>query len=348
MTCASCAARIESSLGQLPGVGTAAVNFATNRATVTYDPAVTGPASFSAAVADLGYSVPDVEPDDPEAEELRDLTPRLVVAVVLGVPVVAISMVPGLQFSGWEWVAFALSTPIILWSAWPFHRATLVNLRHGATTMDTLVSLGTIAAYLWSVVALVFLGRRRQIRACRAACRWARCSAAPATDRRSTSRPPARSWRCSSSGSSSRPGARAARARPSRALLELGAKTARLENGDEIPVAALRVGDRFVVRPGERIATDGTVVEGASAVDVSMLTGEPVPIDVATGDVVFGATIDTSRPTRGRGHPGRQRHRAGADRTHGGGGAGVEGSGATPGRPHLRGLRPRRARDRAS
>src|SRR3954470_6519640 len=157
MTCASCAARIESSLGQLPGVDTATVNFATNRATVTYDPALTGPASFSTAVADLGYSVPDVEPDDPEAEELRDLTPRLVVAVVLGVPVVVISMVPGLQFSGWEWVAFALSTPIILWSAWPFHRATLVNLRHGATTMDTLVSLGTIAAYVWSVVALVFL-----------------------------------------------------------------------------------------------------------------------------------------------------------------------------------------------
>src|SRR5262249_18062940 len=107
---------------------------------------------------DLGYSVPDTEPDDPEADEVRDLLPRLVVAVVLGIPVLAISMVPGLQFSGWQWVAFALSTPIILWSAWPFHRATLANLLHGATTMDTLVSLGTIAAYVWSAVAVVFLG----------------------------------------------------------------------------------------------------------------------------------------------------------------------------------------------
>src|SRR5690349_6271189 len=158
MTCASCATRIESNLGELPGVATASVNFATNRATVTYDPAVTGPESFSAAVADLGYSVPDAEPSDPEADEVRDLLPRLAVAVVLGIPVLAISMVPALQFSGWQWVAFALSTPIILWSAWPFHRATLVNLRHGATTMDTLVSLGTIAAYVWSAVAVIFLG----------------------------------------------------------------------------------------------------------------------------------------------------------------------------------------------
>src|SRR6478735_11294967 len=269
MTCASCAARIESSLGQLPGVDTAAVNFATNRATVTYDPEVTGRASFSAAVADLGYSVPDVEPDNPEAEELRDLTPRLVVAVLLGVPVLAISMVPGLQFSGWEWVAFALSTPIILWSAWPFHRATLVNLRHGATTMDTLVSLGTIAAYLWSVVALVFLG---------------------AAD---TSMSGGMSLGALFGGAGDGPQvyfetasaivallllgkffearARGKSSQALRALLELGAKTARLESGDEIPVASLRIGDRFVVRPGERIATDGIVVEGASAVDVSML-----------------------------------------------------------------------------
>ena len=158
MTCASCAARIEHGLGHVPGVASASVNFATNRATVTYDPAVTGPASFSAAVADLGYSVPDAEPENPEADEVRDLVPRLVVAVVLGVPVLAISMVPGLQFAGWEWIAFALSTPIVLWSAWPFHRATLVNLRHRATTMDTLVSLGTLAAYAWSAVAVVFLG----------------------------------------------------------------------------------------------------------------------------------------------------------------------------------------------
>jgi P-type Cu+ transporter len=296
MSCASCAARIESSLGQLPGVDTAAVNFATNRATVTYDPAVTGPASFSAAVADLGYSVPEVEPDDPEAEELRDLTPRLVVAVVLGVPVVVISMVPGLQFSGWEWVAFALSTPIILWSAWPFHRATLVNLRHGATSMDTLVSLGTIAAYLWSVVALVFLGAADTSKS-----RGMSGGMSLGALFGSAGDGPQVYFETASAivvllllGKFFEVSARSRSSQALRALLELGAKTARLENGDEIPVAALRVGDRFVVRPGERIATDGTVVEGAAAVDVSMLTGEPVPIDVATGAVVFGATVDTS------------------------------------------------------
>ena len=292
MTCASCAARIESSLGQLPGVDTAAVNFATNRATVTYDPAVTGPESFSAAVADLGYSVPDVEPEDPEAEELRDLTPRLVVAVVLGVPVVAISMVPALQFSGWEWVAFALSTPIILWSAWPFHRATLVNLRHGATTMDTLVSLGTIAAYLWSVVALVFLGAADNSMSggMSLGALFGGAGDTPQVYFETASAIVALLLL----GKYFEARARGRSSQALRALLELGAKTARLENGDEIPVASLRVGDRFVVRPGERIATDGIVVDGASAVDVSMLTGEPVPIDVATGDVVFGATVDTS------------------------------------------------------
>jgi Cu+-exporting ATPase len=292
MTCASCAARIESGLGALPGVDTAAVNFATNRATVTYDPAVTGPGEFSATVADLGYSVPSAAPDDPEADELRDLTPRLVVAVVLGIPVVAISMVPGLQFPGWQWVAFALSTPIILWSAWPFHRAALVNLRHGATTMDTLVSLGTLAAYVWSAVAVVFLGAGND------------------------SMSSGMSWGAVFGGAGDGPHvyfetasaivallllgkyfearARGRSSHALRALLELGAKTARLEDGNEVPVASLRAGDRFVVRPGEKIATDGTVVDGTSAVDVSMLTGEPVPVDVERGDVVFGATLNTS------------------------------------------------------
>lgn len=162
MTCASCAARLESGLSGLAGVHEVHVNFVTRRARVTYDPARTGPASFAAAAADLGYAVPTCEASDPDADEQRELLPRLVLAVVLTIPVVAISMVPGLQFGGWEWVAFALSTPVILWSAWPFHRATLRNLRHRTTTMDTLVSLGTIAAYVWSVVALVFLGAGEQ------------------------------------------------------------------------------------------------------------------------------------------------------------------------------------------
>jgi Cu+-exporting ATPase len=288
MTCASCAARIESSLGGLPGVSVAAVNFATNRATVTYDPTVTGPDEFSAAVVDLGYSVPTTEPDDPEAEELRDLTPRLLAAVALGIPVVAISMVPGLQFSGWQWIAFALSTPIILWSAWPFHRATLVNLRHGATTMDTLVSLGTIAAYLWSTVALVFLDAADQGMSMGAV--FGGSGDGPHVYFETASAIVALLLL----GKWFEARARGRSSHALRALLELGAKTARLENGDEVPIASLRVGDRFVVRPGEKIATDGTVVDGASAVDVSMLTGEPVPVDVVTGDAVFGATLNTS------------------------------------------------------
>jgi Cu+-exporting ATPase len=290
MSCASCAARIESSLGDLPGVATAHVNFATNRATVTYDPAVTGPESFATTVADLGYSVPDAEPDAPEATERRDLTPRLLVAIGLGIPVIAISMIPGLQFAGWQWVAFALSTPIILWSAWPFHRSTWANLRHRTTTMDTLVSLGTIAAYLWSVVALVFLG---------------------AGDKDA-----GMSWGAVFGGAGDGPNvyfetasaivallllgkwfearARGRSSHALRALLELGAKTARLEDGHEVPITSLRVGDRFVVRPGEKIATDGVVVDGDSAVDASMLTGEPVPVEVAAGAAVFGATLNTS------------------------------------------------------
>jgi Cu+-exporting ATPase len=292
MSCASCAARIESGLGELPGVSSASVNFATHRATVTFDPAVTGPESFAAEITDLGYSVPAAEPDEPEAAERRDLTPRLLVAVILAVPVIAISMIPGLQFAGWQWVAFALSTPIILWSAWPFHRSTIANLRHGATTMDTLVSLGTLAAYVWSAVAVIFLGAGDD------------------------SMSGGMSWGAVFGGAGDGPHVyfetasaivallllgkwfeARARGRSSlalRALLELGAKTARLEDGEEVPVASLRVGDRFVVRPGEKIATDGAVVDGASAVDVSMLTGEPVPVDVATGDTVFGATLNTS------------------------------------------------------
>src|SRR6185437_4865659 len=248
MTCASCAARLEAGLSGLAGVRQARVNFATRRARVTYDPALTGPPSFAAAAADLGYTVPAREASDPEADEQRELLPRLVVAVALTVPVVAISMVPALQFAGWEWVAFALSTPVILWSAWPFHRATLVNLRHRATTMDTLVSLGTLAAYLWSVVALVFLGAGEQGMSMGAAFGGAgdgphvyfETAGAIVTLLLLGKWFEARARRRSGDAI--------------RALLALGAKTARLEGGDQIPAADLRVGDRFVVRPGEQIA----------------------------------------------------------------------------------------------
>jgi P-type Cu+ transporter len=290
MTCASCAARIEGGLSALDGVAEAHVNFATNRATVVYDGATTGPDAFASTIEGLGYTVAGAEGGaeaDPEAEELRRLRPRLLVAALLGIPTLLISMVPALDFEGWQWVAFALATPVILWAGYPFHRAAVVNLRHGTTTMDTLVSLGTLAAYAWSVVALVFLG---------------------AADHESMG--------VSLFGGSSEADvyfetgsiiilllllgryfeARARRrsSHALRALLELGAKTARLENGDEIPIGSLLVGDRFVVRPGEKIATDGRVVDGSSAVDVSMLTGEPVPVEVSAGDEVFGATVNTS------------------------------------------------------
>jgi P-type Cu+ transporter len=290
MTCASCAGRIEKGLAELPGVAEAHANYATKRATVVYDPGTTGAGDFEAAISGLGYSVPRAdggEERDPEAEELRTLRPRLYVAIALSIPVLLISMVPPLQFGGWQWVAFALATPVILWAGWPFHRATLVNLRHGTTTMDTLVSLGTLAAYAWSVVALVFLGAAEGGVAMGGA--FGGGDAAHVY------------FETASVivallllGRVFEARARRRSSHALRALLELGAKTARLVNGDEVPVESLRVGDRFVVRPGERIATDGRVVDGSSAVDVSMLTGEPVPVELNAGDTVFGATVNTS------------------------------------------------------
>jgi len=287
MSCASCATRIEKVLDAQPGVATAAVNFASKRATVTFDPHAVHRGELARAVADLGYSVPDTPPADPEADELRELRPRLALSVVLTVPLLLISMVP--PFDGWQWVAFVLATPVILWAGWPFHRYALAALRHGTTTMDTLVSIGTLAAYLWSVVALLFLGAADHDGAMSFGALFSgdgethvyfETGAAIITLLLLGRVFEARARRRSSHAI--------------RELLELGAKTARLENGDEIPVASLQVGDRFVVRPGEKIATDGRVTGGVSAVDVSMLTGEPVPVDVGRGDDVFGATVNTS------------------------------------------------------
>ena len=162
MTCASCVGRVERGLGSLDGVSECRVNLATETATVLYDESVTGPDAFRTKVADLGYSVPEPEPghEHDHAHDHGDessVRPRLIVAAVLTVPVLLVSMVPAFMVDGWQWIALVLSTPVIFWAGWPFHRATLVNLRHGAVTMDTLVSLGTTAAWLWSVVALVFL-----------------------------------------------------------------------------------------------------------------------------------------------------------------------------------------------
>ncbi len=290
MTCAACATRIGKGLGKLEGVERADVNLAAARATVVFDPAVVDADAFVAKIESLGYSVP--EDDDQAAAEARYvqvLTRRLVVAVVLTVPTLLISMVPPLMFDGWQWLAFALTTPVVFYSGWGFHRAALVNLRHGTATMDTLVSMGTLAAWLWSTVALLFLG-----------------AADTGGD--------AMGGMAASSGSDAHVyfetagviitlillgkwfEARARRRSGDalRALAELGAKTARLVDGTEIPLASLEVGDRFVVRPGEKVATDGVVVEGHSAVDVSMLTGEPVPVEVGPGDDVIGATVNAN------------------------------------------------------
>src|SRR4249919_574658 len=290
MSCASCASRIEKGLAGLGGVTDAHANYGTKRATVVYDPRATGTDDFEATITGLGYSVPhDERPEerDPEAEELRNIRPRLYLAIVLTIPVLLISMVPPLMFDGWQWVAFGLSTPVILWAGWPFHRAALLNLRHGATTMDTLVSLGTLAAYAWSVVALVFLGA---------------AEGGVAMGGAFGSGDAAHVYFETASvivtllllGRFFEARARRRSSHALRALLELGAKTARLENGEEVTVESLQVGDRFVVRPGEKVATDGRVVDGSSAVDVSMLTGEPVPVEVTKGDTVFGATVNTS------------------------------------------------------
>jgi P-type Cu+ transporter len=271
MTCASCAARVEKKLNELEGVS-ANVNLATELATVAYDQEQVRLPDLVRAVEAAGYTAA-LPSDSEKADLVRPLRNRLLVSVALTVPLLLLAMVTPLQFSGWEWVAFALATPIVLWAGLPFHRAAVLNARHLTATMDTLVSLGTLSAWGWSVVVLVaglnadvyfevagvittliLLGRFLEARARR------------------------------------RSGAAI------RALLELGAKEARvLRDGVEVlvPVDQLQVGDVFVVRPGEKIATDGVVAEGESAVDQSMLTGESMPVEVEPGEEVAGATINT-------------------------------------------------------
>ena len=273
MTCASCAARIEKRLNKLDGVS-ASVNYASEQAAVTFDPGQVSLDDLIGTVQAVGYqaSLPReaLGEEDPTARYRR----RLILAVVLSVPLALLAMVPALQFSGWGWVSLVLATPVVFWSGWPFHRAAALNARHLVATMDTLISVGTLAAWGWSTVvliagvrehtyfetagvitALILLGRYFEARA----------------KRRS--------------------------GEAIRKLLELGAKEARvLRDGDEVlvPVERLRVAELFVVRPGEKIATDGVVESGASAVDASMLTGESVPVEVCPGDAVAGATINAS------------------------------------------------------
>jgi P-type Cu+ transporter len=268
MTCASCVTRVERQLNKLDGV-TASVNLATETATVTF-PAATPVADLITAVHQAGYTAtPRTAP--PPRPAPAPFTPRLLISLVLAVPVVLLAMTP--HFPGWAWLSLVLATPVALWGAWPFHRAAVANARHGVATMDTLISLGVTAAYAWSLVALVtgtgstyldvaaavpvliLLGRNLEARAKR------------------------------------RSGAAL------RALLALGAKdVAVLRNGHEVrvPATQLAAGEEFVVRPGEKIAADGVVRSGRSAVDFSLLTGEPVPVEVSEGDTVTGGGVNAN------------------------------------------------------
>ena len=278
MTCAACATRIGRGLGKLDGVERADVNLAAARATVVYDPARVDRDQLTSKIESLGYSVPSEDRHD-EAEEayVRVLGRRLLVAVVLTVPTVAISMIPPLMFDGWQWVAFALTTPVVVYSGWGFHRAAVVNLRHGAATMDTLVSMGTLAAWTWSTVALLFLGAADTGSSAMAGMAG---TASSGSDVHVYFETAGVIVTLILLGKWFEARARRRSGDALRSLAELGARTARLVDGSEIPLASLEVGDRFVVRPGEKVATDGVVVEGTSAVDVSMLTGEPVPVEV--------------------------------------------------------------------
>jgi P-type Cu+ transporter len=298
MTCASCAARIERRLNKLDGV-TAAVNYATEKAKVTY-PVDLDSTSLVDEVVAAGYSVIVPQPEalqsgasdqGAEPDPTRSLRQRLVVSTLLSVPVVALAMAPALQFTYWQWISLALAGPVIVWGAWPFHRATWANLKHGAASMDTLISIGTLAAFLWSLYALL----------------WGTAGAAGMTHpfqltiERSSGEANIYlevaagvttfilAGRYFEARSKRRAGAAL------RALLELGAKdVALIRNGVEerVSVDTLVPGDRFVVRPGEKIATDGIIEDGSSAIDASMLTGESVPVEVGPGDDVVGATVN--------------------------------------------------------
>ncbi|MBN6190113.1 copper-translocating P-type ATPase [Aneurinibacillus sp. BA2021] len=298
MTCASCAMRIEKKLNRIDGV-TASVNYATEKATVTA-PAGLDTAVLIAEVEKTGYTAAVPAPPAPTAEDatpeqaddgLAALRQRLIVSIVLTVPVIAMAMIPALQFTYWQWLSLALAGPVIVWAAWPFHRAAWTNLRHGAATMDTLISMGTLAALLWSLYALFFgtagmPGMTHPFELTVAPSDGAgniylEVGAGVTTF--------ILAGRYFEKRSKRQAGAAL------RALLELGAKeVAVLRGGVEtrIPTTELAVGDEFVVRPGEKIATDGVVVSGTSAIDASLLTGESVPVEVREGDAVTGATVN--------------------------------------------------------
>ena len=271
MTCSACAAAIEQRLKRLGGVSSAQVNFTTSKATIQHDNTVSVD-DFRAAIIGLGYGAPDeLDRDAADAARQTELWLRFRVAALLTVAVMLISMLRPLRFVGWEWVGLALSTPVVFWSGWRFHRVAAGNLRHRLVTMDTLVSVGTLAAWTWStvvllanlaadvyfetsavIITLILLGKWLEVRATRRS------------------------------------------GQAIRSLADLGARTAELEDGNRVAVSELAVGMRFRVRPGEKIATDGVVVEGFSSVDVSMVNGEPLPVEVGTADPVIGASLNAN------------------------------------------------------
>ena len=287
MTCVSCANRIERKLNKMAGVS-ATVNYATERATVTFPAGVTE-ADLVATVEAAGYTATVPQPEEPD--RTRGWRRRLVVAVALAVPVIVLSMVPAAQFAGWQWVSLVLATPVVFWAGLPFHRAAWANLRHGTATMDTLISMGTLAAYFWSVYALVF-GTAGETGMAEGFS-WLPERGDPTGTIYLETAAGVTAFLLAGRYAEARAKRRSGDAL--RALLQLGAKDVAVLRDDaeiRVPVESLAVGDRFVVRPGEKIATDGEVVDGTTAVDASMLTGESVPVEVGPGDVVAGGTVN--------------------------------------------------------
>ncbi|QHE74222.1 Copper-translocating P-type ATPase (plasmid) [Rhodococcus sp. WAY2] len=339
MTCASRAARIEKKLNRMDGV-TATVNYATEKAKVTFADRV-APEDLVATVEATGYTATlPVSPADAagaktaaptEPDEAAEWRQRLIVSTVLTVPVVLLSMIPALQFDNWQWLTLTLASPVVVWGALPFHRAAWANLRHGAATMDTLISVGVTAAYLWSLWALFLThagmtGMRMNFDLLTTGSTephiYLEVASAVTTFILAGRYFEARAKRQSGAAL--------------RALLDMGAKdVAVLRGGSEIriPIGHLAVDDMFVVRPGEKIATDGIVTAGTSAVDASMLTGEPVPVEVGPGDSVVGATVNAGGRIIVRANRIGHRHPTRADGAAGHRGTERQGAGATPRRP---------------
>ncbi len=300
MTCATCASRIERKLNKMPGV-TATVNYATESAHVDYDPGIEV-SDLLRTIEQTGYSASPVADAAVDSREVDSLRRRFWVSFALALPVVLLAMIPPLQFTGWQWVSLALATVVVGWGAWPFHRAAALNARHGAATMDTLVSLGVLAAYFWSLWALVFGGAGSLGYTMTDGMAMQSHGGTPDIYFEVAAAVPvfllAGRWFEARAKRNSTQALRALAnlAAPDAAVVVDGVET-------RVPIAQLRVGDLFVVRPGERIATDGVVESGDSAVDTSLLTGEAVPVEVGEGDAVTGATVNvdgtlTVRATR--------------------------------------------------